>query len=165
MKKKLILFFSVLLIVIIIPVLIYQFLYVDNSKVSNGKYYIQNSQDYPDAYIEVKDGRAKFVNIDLNAIYQKNVVSRYIETMEAQKEQKLNDKQKTEATENIDLNKKFCNDFFEIEYDIASSHRSKYEYNYIFSMITDFTGLQCTYDYHEKSITVENEPKTLIFKK
>ena len=165
MKKKILVIFVLLAILFVVPVVIYHFFYIDNSKISDGKYFIQNCPEYPNAYIEVKDGKAKFSDIDLNDIYQDHVISRFIEVEEGKNGQKLSDKERKELVESINLNQKFCSDFFEIEYDILSSHRSKYEYTYIFSMITEYSGLQCTYDYHEKRITVENEPKELVFQK
>ncbi|MDE7424058.1 MAG: hypothetical protein K2N51_10230, partial [Lachnospiraceae bacterium] len=57
-KKRNIIILLLCCIVIVLPVVWMVFFSYD-STVSDGRYYVQNSKEYPDAYIEVKDGKAQ----------------------------------------------------------------------------------------------------------
>jgi len=162
--KKVIVIIAIVLVVVLGVVGIYYF--SDHTEVAEGIYKVQEYEKYPDAYIEVKDGKAQFFNIDLNALYKENIVKCYIESIE--RERKITSSEKKEIENSIDLNKQFCDVSFVLDYKLenANSINSDGIGMYNFGFVTEMDYLAYEYDWKNKSITlVRPEAGRIVFKK
>ncbi len=144
-------------------------LFSDHSEIKDGIYKIQNNTTYPDAYIAVKDGKAQFFNIDLNALYKDSIVEDYFRYMEGYKKQKLSDSDKEQIKQSIDLNKQFCDSEFVLDYSEENYNLFDTETGiglYNFGMITDISYLSYEYDWKKRTITLNRqETELIVFKR
>ena len=143
------------------------FVFKDDAKPKDGIYKVENLEAYPDAYIEIKEGRAQFFNIDLNALYKDRIVERYINYLTNMKEQKITKDDRKEIEASIDLNKMFCDESVLLDYDkvIMRDDEKRYLYYYTFGAITDVDQMSYSYNTKEKSITLVDETNGIVFKK
>lgn len=139
------------------------------AEVKEGTYYIQNNTVYPEAYIVVKEGKAQLFNIDLNELYKDEIVERYISYLENYKEQNVLNSEKMRIKETINLNAKFCEsefvlDYSEENYNLFDTYAGIGHYN--FGKITDIDYLGYDYDWKKGSITlIRDEARPIVFKR
>ena len=126
---------------------------------------MEGYERYPDAYIEVKDGKAQIFNIDLNDLYKDGIVERYIEYLGQEREIKSSEKKEIENA--IDLNKQFCDVSFVLDYEGPGNFvDSNGICIYNFGFITEIDCFAYEYDWKNKSITlVRPEAGRIVFKK
>lgn len=161
-KKRNIIILLLCCIVIVLPVVWMVFFSYD-STVSDGRYYVQNSKEYPNAYIEVKDGKAQFFQVDLNFYYKDLVVENYI-NYENIHNGEMTEEEKKELSESVDLNAMFSEKEVEIEYNLLVEVE-KGVYSCSFGKISPVNRLAFLYDARKKKITINLEKETLEFKK
>lgn len=134
------------------------YLFRDTSKPGDGVYKVVDCEEYPDAYIKIESGKAQFFNIDLNARYKKDVVSRYITYLERYKKQKLTKEIKREISDAVDVNKMFCDTPFKLDYSEENynsrDEEERHLYHYNFGFIVERYYLSYMYDSGEKTITL-----------
>ena len=71
---------KILIISIIVIALLSAAIFISRSggsEISEGTYYIENCEAYPDAYITVNNNEIQFHNIDLNALYREEQLENY----------------------------------------------------------------------------------------
>ena len=160
--KKVIVIIAIVLVVLGVVGIYY---FSGHAEVAEGIYKVQEYEKYPEAYIEVKDGKAQFFNIDLNALYKENIVKCYIESIE--RERKITSSEKKEIENSIDLNKQFCDVSFVLDYNSPGNFVNSDgigEYN--FGFVTEIDYLAYEYDWKAKNITlVRGEAGRIVFKK
>lgn len=165
MSKKKIIIVSVIAIVLL--GIVGYIAFKDDTKPKEGIYKVENFESYPEAYIEIKEGRAQFFNIDLNALYKDKIVERYINYLTNMKEQKITEDDRKEIEASIDLNKMFCEASVLLDYDKVNMRddEKRYLYYYTFGTITDVDHMSYSYNTKEKSITLVDETNAIVFKK
>lgn len=163
MKKKVVLDMVVLMF-LTVSVFCAVRLFSDHSKVVDGRYQIQNNAAYPDAYILVEDGQAQFFHIDLNKLYKKTIVERYLNYLKNYKKQKLTALEEKQVGDVIDLNAQFCDTKFVLDYSEEKYNFCDEEgiYHYNFGFITEDSYLSYEYDWKNRSITLDREEAGLI---
>ena len=107
--------FVIVLIILVVPMILF-LCFRDNSELKEGIYKVQESKEYPNAYILVENDSIQFFNIDLNALYKEEMVERYIFYQESEYG-KLSDEEKNEIKASIDLNKLLCDQSYKINYE------------------------------------------------
>lgn len=156
--KKIIKLAVIIMVVIIFGVAGVYF-FSDHTEVADGKYWIQDNQTYPDAYIEIKDGKAQFFNIDLNALYKENIAEDYILYLKNYKKQVLSSAEEDKIKNAIDLNAQFCDSSFTLDYSndndnyVDESGLGQYNFGYV----TDISFLSYEYNWKNRTITLTRE--------
>ena len=163
MKKYINIAMVVILIVMVGVAVVW--LYVNRTKVADGKYKIQDNSTYPNAYIIVKNGEAQFFNIDLNAMYKDSIVEDAIRYEKYYKKKKLSRRDEQNIRDSIDLNKQFCNKRVILNY--SSENYNSYDDDsgighYNFGMITPTDYLSYEYDWKNGSIKLDREDAELM---
>lgn len=134
------------------------------SKISEGTYYIENCEAYPNAYITVSNNEIQFHNIDLNALYRKEQLENYNKLVERGTIAKLSDSVLNQVS---DLNYLFVSNAWKINYDeVVMDKNGTFTYVY-FCMVPDtYFGKVIQYDSLRKTIQLNDEDvdKILVFK-
>ena len=134
------------------------------SEISEGTYYIENCEAYPDAYITVNNNEIQFHNIDLNALYREEQLENYNRLVEQGTIAKLSDSVLDQVS---DLNYLFVSNAWQINYDeIVMDKNGTFTYVY-FCMVPDtYFGKVIHYDSLRKTIQLNDEDlnKILVFK-
>jgi len=134
------------------------------SEISEGTYYIENCEAYPDAYITVNNNEIQFHNIDLNALYREEQLENYNRLVEQGTIAKLSDSVLDQVS---DLNYLFVSNAWQINYDeIVMDKNGTFTYVY-FCMVPDtYFGKVIQYDSLRKTIQLNDEDvnKILVFK-
>lgn len=165
MKKNLIKVFSFIAIAVIILVATIIFSKVEDGKISTGIYKVTGYDEYPEAYIEVKDSSIQFHNIDLNAIYQEEQINMYQNYVERYPEYTLGEK---EVEQYSDLNHVMAEQAYEIDYERFEDAKSgSFEYTYFVYPGNNniHFGLVILYDAFHKTIHINNEIQEITFEK
>lgn len=131
-------------------------LFSDHTEVAEGTYEIKNNTKYPKAYLVVKDGKAQFFNIDLNALYKDGIVTYYIEFLKTKNSQFSSEDEK-EVRNSIDLNKMFCESEFSLNYEQDKGNFIDEEgiAHYNFGWVTEVSYLSYEYNWKKKTITLD----------
>ncbi|MCI8408898.1 MAG: hypothetical protein HFJ09_06460 [Lachnospiraceae bacterium] len=162
-KKRNIIILLLCCIVVVLPVIWLVFFSYD-STVADGRYYVQNSKEYPDAYIEVKDGKAQFFQVDLNFYYKEWVVDNYT-AYENLHNGEMTEEEKKELSESVDLNALFCEKETEIDKSVFLEVE-KDVYAYSFGRISPVNYMGFLYDARKIKITIQLEEQVALeFKK
>lgn len=164
MKKK---FFKTIGIVVAILIsmgglgtLIF-FNYVGDGSYTEGKYIIQNCEEYPDAYIKVKGDTIQFFNIDLNALCQDKKMKDYYRSVEKGNTEPFLEEDLARVS---DYNRAFVDNQWTMKYDEYSKSGT---FKYVdFCMIEDtLFGIVLHYDSFHKTIEVYYSGESIMFKK
>lgn len=158
MKKKIITI-CVIVVLVLIPVALILWYNLFSGNIRNGKFYVTNCEEYPDAYIEVKDEKIFIYNMDLNALYQE----KQIENLRSfNKIYELNFTEE-EIMELTDLNY-----FFSVEgYDASEINPIKlgtFEYWYGCLVQDTTTGLHIKYNSWKNTMVICNQGYNFTFK-
>lgn len=159
MKKKVIIVIIAML-VILIPIGIIVGVNLNSDNIRNGKYYVKNCEEYPDAYIEIKAEKIYIHNIDLNALYQEKQLEnlrKFVEIYE------LNYSEE-EILLIADLNNTFSVEGYDLS-EVAVIKEGTFTYWYPCHVQNTTVGLQITYNSWENTITINNQGYDFIFKK
>lgn len=164
-KKKVAIVFFVTVVVFGI---VGYFVWKDDPEVKSGIYKVENFQKYPEAYIEVQDGEAQFVNIDLNELYKAEMVEHYIQYLTNANDGTVTEKERKEIEESIDLNKMFCEKSFVLDYSKINMQddQNRHLYYYTFGFVTKVDNMAYAYNAKEKSIILDwSEENPIVFRK
>ncbi len=159
MKKKVLITIGVILIVLL-PIIIYFLVSSSSEKIANGKYYVVQCEEYPDAYAVVQDGTIRFHNIDLNKIYQKEQVDTYCKLNKLSSSSELSE----EAVIMSDLNYIFSDNAYQLDEDKVIK-KGTFEYWYPCNVNDSVFGLQIIYNSWDKTIRINNYQMAITFEK
>lgn len=165
MKKKIITILLLIVIAIAVLVAVIVFSVSNNGELASGTYHITDFEEYPDAYIEVKDNSLQFYNIDLNAIYQKEQMEKYNKFIEKYPDSAISEE---EVEKNSDLNFLFVDNPYYIDYEWEGDTKSgTFEYTYfLYPNENNISfGLVILYDSFHKTIHVNNAIQEMTFQK
>lgn len=144
-------------------------LYINRTKVADGKYKIQDNSTYPNAYIIVEDGEAQFFNIELNAMYKDDIVDDAIRYEKYYKKRELSSDDEQNIRDSIDLNKQFCDNKVTLDYSPENFNCYDDESGigrYNFGWITDINYLSYEYDWKNGSITLNQaDTRPVVFRR
>ena len=164
MKKKIFktvgIIFAILLAVGGLGTLIF-FNYVGDEKYTEGKYKIQNCEEYPDAYIEVKGDTIQFHNINLNDLCRALEMEDYQWSIERGNREPFSEEDLARVS---DFNRAFVDNPWTMKYDKDSKSGT---FKYVdFCMIEDsLFGIVLHYDSFHKTIEVYYSGESIMFKK
>ena len=163
MKKKTLIIIGIILL-IAIPFAVNLMLKMNSKKMANGKYYVVDCEEYPDAYMVVKGETLQFYNIDLNAIYQGEQLNRLYKGNDNENISFKIEVTDEELLEMSDLNNMFVNNPY--KYDPEKVWKDG-TFVYYYRCVTDryWFGLHLLYDSWNKTITVNNSQQQITFKK
>jgi Tfp pilus assembly protein PilE len=139
--------------------------YIHRKELKNGRYVIQNNEEFSDAYILIKNGKAQFCNIDLNVLYQKGYADEYVKRIKNQ-DGNLSKEDEKELAKSIDLNKIFVNQPWKLDYDSFNLTAQGKEEEYRFGKVFRGVYFGCTYDYKTETVDISgfHDENEIIFK-
>lgn len=164
MKKsiKYIILVSVLTVVGIIS---YLFL-LNSNGLAEGKYYIKNNMEFPDAYVLVNDNTIQFFNIDFNSMFREQQLSSILIAQEERGV--LNTGLSRQELENLsDINHLVVDQ----AYDFSALNPMKQgtnEYSYFLACEGNLFGLWINYNTWDKIIKIPGKTPTdqeIVFEK
>ena len=125
---------------------------IGGGKIAQGKYKVDNLEDYPDACIEVKGNTVQFYSIDLNALYREGLLKIYTHMVELTPDLAIPEEELTIVS---DLNDHFVYHPYEITY-YEDDKRGTFEYLYFCPVQNSVFVLFLKYDSFHKTITVSS---------
>lgn len=158
-KKTIIACIGVTAAVLLAGVLLISFLC--GEKFTEGKYFVENFEDYPDAYIEVMGNKIQFYNIDLNAIYREEQIRTYKKLVDYDPDFAIPEDELEIAS---DLNDMFVNNPYEIVYS-PDNQIGTFEYLYHCYRPDLAFGLVLKYDSFHKTFLINNYNQKILFKR
>ena len=154
------------LIIIMIPILTIMFLNFkkNESKLQDGIYKVQQNDLYPNAYIEVKEGRIQFFNVNLDSLY-KETLAAYCIRMQESKYGSITEEEKQGIKNSIQLNLCLCENSYILNYDKMMDY-GNYEYSNEFFRLKNNIPFGYLYNAKNKTISIGTETENeLIFLK
>lgn len=159
MKKRIVIL-AIIIVVILIPIAIMLGIYVLSDNIRNGKYYVTNCEEYPDAYIEIKDKKMYIHNMDLNYYYQEKQLydlQKFVEIYE------LNYSEE-EILLIADLNNTFSVEGYDLS-EVSVIKKGTFSFWYPCNVKDTTVALQITYNSWENTLTISNQGYDFVFKK
>lgn len=161
MMKKVIKISVISILAIVLMMVVVWVTLIGGQEITNGKYEIEGCKEYPDAYIEVNDGKIQFYNIDLNEIYQEYQTNAVKKIMGNNSSIKISDEEMEELS---DLNRKFVSNPYTIEYD-EDQKAGTFTYTHFCMSDQGLFGLVLRYDSLHKTIEIKSPVRDIVFKK
>lgn len=165
MNKTIIKTISIIIAAVIVLISVIAFVRTQTGEIASGVYKIKAFDEYPEAYIKIKDDTIQFFNIDLNAIYQDGQMDMYESYAERYPEYALTQEQVSEYS---DLNAVFVEQAYVIDYETSGDAKSgTFEYTYFLYPGNNNVqfGLVILYDSIHKTIHINNEIQEITFEK
>lgn len=164
MKRKMIIIISSIMLIIVLVVGIkVGDVYLHRMEPEEGCYYLVDDKKYPDACLQIDNGKGMFSDIDLNEIFRMEFAESYIQALE-NKNGKMSDEEKKDIIESIDLNKQFCKEF-EMDYESFCMQMGENSWSYRMGCVAPNRYLGYIYDKEEKTILLEYGSVRILFKK
>ncbi len=135
--------------------------HVVGKEITPGRYCIENNQNYPDAYIEVKDNKIQLYNIDLNALFRDNEMEQFRRLVEINPDYAMPE---DELEIISDLNAMFTASPFDSSNAVAIK-TGTFEYTYYCNRKSLPFGLVLQYDSFHKTLIILNDPEPILFKR
>ena len=143
----------ILLVLIALPIVLYWLLLGNDDSMRDGVYRITDSDEYPDAYIEIKDDVIWIHNIDLNSIYQEKVFETY---KKRQENMGVYDYSEEEFKKASDYNYVFGERGYSLKY-VVPVKDGTFITRYYCSIDESFFSLRFVYDSFKQTIVMDNQ--------
>ncbi|MGN0374023.1 MAG: hypothetical protein ACI4EN_00865 [Butyrivibrio sp.] len=163
MKKRIFIILGAV-ILIAFPAVLYFSINIMGKNMSDGTYYVTDCEEFPEAYIVVKNGTLQFYNIDLNKIYREEQFNSIYDMQSNENLQFDTGYNREELWEMSDLNKMYVDNFYTYDEDRISKDGT---FSYIYNCKTtgNLFGLFLKYDSWNKTIKINNYQMQILFKK
>ena len=163
MRKKKWLVIGVGLAILLVGALLFSYNWYGKRMVS-GKYYIVDCDEFPNAYIEVKEGKLFIYNMDLNLKYRSYQLETYYKIEQNDDIDLKYGFSEEELSYISNLNNYFMNEGFEID-SVEPIKDGTFLYWYPCNINDTVFGLSFTYDSLNKTIKINNFQYVVEFKR
>lgn len=163
MKKKTLIIIGIILL-IAIPFGVNFLLKMNAKKMTDGRYYAVDCEEFPEAYVIVKGNTIQFYNIDLNSVYREEQLDSVYKKQDNENMNFNTGLSDEKLFELSDLNDMFVNNKY--EYDIDNGWK-KGTFTYLFRCMGygNWFGLSLSYDAWNRTITINNYQLQITFKR
>lgn len=153
----------VIVAAVVLLISVIKFTYIGDGKITPGVYKVKDFDRYPDACIEVRDDEIQFYNIDLNAIYQDEMLKNYYDLIEKKPEFALSDE---DVKKYSDLNTLMVMNPYPVDFEMQDEDDKTGTFTYFYNFYTKLIfGFGMYYDSLHKTLQIEHYFQELTFKK